>query len=132
MAREYYAAAERAGAAFRTVVVMREAWVDDNESVARQNFESAIMPVFNYYRRRGALTDPATTFDELATDRFVIGDANQCVQSIQDIAARTGADIVVLQLRHPGGPEHERVLDLIRGLGEALAHSGGAGAGELI
>jgi len=132
MAREYYAAAERAGAAFRTVVVMREAWVDDNESVARQNFESAIMPVFNYYRRRGALTDPATTFDELATDRFVIGDANQCVQSIRDIAARTGADIVVLQLRHPGGPEHERVLDLIRGLGEALAHSGGAGAGELI
>jgi alkanesulfonate monooxygenase SsuD/methylene tetrahydromethanopterin reductase-like flavin-dependent oxidoreductase (luciferase family) len=121
MAKAYRTAAEDAGAASRDVVVMREAWVDDDESTARESFSSAIMPVFDYYRRRGALSDPATTFDDLAVDRFVLGDAQQCAQSVRDIAARTGADTVILQLRHPGGPEHARVMDIIRGLGEALA-----------
>jgi probable F420-dependent oxidoreductase len=130
MTRHYREAAEDSNAAGRSVVVMREAWVDDNESAARRNFASAIMPVFDYYRRRGALDDSATTFDELAADRFVMGDPAQCVQAVHEITARTEADVVVLQLRHPDGPEHERVLDLIRGLGEALASSRTTGVGS--
>lgn len=125
MANQYRAAAEREAAASRSVVVMREAWVDDTESAARRNAASVIMPVFEYYQRRGALSDAVTGFEDLATDRFVLGDAVQCVESAGEIAARTGADAVVLQLRHPSGPEHERVMDLIRGLGEALVESEG-------
>ena len=125
MAREYRLAAEKAGAISRDVVVMREAWVDDSESAARRDFSAAVMPVFDYYRRRGALDDSATTFDDLAVDRFVMGDASRCARAVRDIAARTGADAVVLQLRHPAGPDHERMMDVIRSLGEALAATEG-------
>jgi probable F420-dependent oxidoreductase len=119
MTRAYREAAVEANAASRRVVVMREAWVDDNNATARQNFASVITPVFDYYRRRGALTESTTSFDELAADRFVIGDATHCVEVVGDIARRTDANDVILQLRHPDAPEHERVLDLIRALGEA-------------
>lgn len=121
MARHYRAAAEDASAASRSVVVMREAWIDDDAKRARQAFADVIVPVFDYYRRRGALSDTASTFDELAADRFVIGDPALCANDVDDITRRTGADSVVLQLRHPGGPDHERVMDGIRGLGAALA-----------
>jgi len=121
MARQYRAAAEDASAGSRSVIVMREAWVDEDAERARQAFADVIMPVFDYYRRWGALSDTASTFDELAADRFVIGDPALCANAVDDITRRTGADSVVLQLRHPGGPGHERVMGGIRGLGAALA-----------
>ena len=97
-----------------TVIVMREAWVGDDVAA----FERAIAPVFRYYRRRGAAELPED-FAALARDRFVFGDADRCLEQIDEIAAQTGADIVVLTLRQPGGPPHERVLEDIRGLGAA-------------
>lgn len=121
MAQQYRTAAERAGSTSDHVIVMREAWIDDDEVSARRNFADVIVSVFDYYRRRGALSDSASTFDELAVDRFVVGDAEHCARSIVQIAGRTGADSVVLQLRHPGGPGHSQVMAGIRSLGAALA-----------
>jgi alkanesulfonate monooxygenase SsuD/methylene tetrahydromethanopterin reductase-like flavin-dependent oxidoreductase (luciferase family) len=112
-----------------TVVVMREAWVDDDEHVARRNFAQVIEPVFGYYRRRGALDEDHADFDSLAADRFVLGDAEQCAAGVAEVARETGADLVVLHLRHPGGPGHPEVLARIRALGAALAARAPAGAG---
>jgi alkanesulfonate monooxygenase SsuD/methylene tetrahydromethanopterin reductase-like flavin-dependent oxidoreductase (luciferase family) len=94
-----------------SVVVMREAWVGEPAE-----FEPVIDPVFRYYRRNGAAEIPAD-FGAYAADRFVMGAASECAAQVEEIAARTGADVVVLTLRQPGGPPHERVLESIRELG---------------
>jgi alkanesulfonate monooxygenase SsuD/methylene tetrahydromethanopterin reductase-like flavin-dependent oxidoreductase (luciferase family) len=102
-----------------TVVVMREAWVDDAPGAA-ERFEPVIGPVFSYYRRNGAAEIPED-FAELARDRFVFGTADECADQIRDLADRTGADVVALTIRHPGGPAHEIVVDGIEQLGAAWA-----------
>jgi alkanesulfonate monooxygenase SsuD/methylene tetrahydromethanopterin reductase-like flavin-dependent oxidoreductase (luciferase family) len=121
MAAAYRSAARGAGTQPGTVVVMREAWLDDSEAAARRNFAAVIEPVFDYYRRRGAGARSHDSFDDLAADRFILGDAAQCAAQVQEVAERTGADVVTLHLRHPGGPSHPETLARMRALGEALA-----------
>jgi alkanesulfonate monooxygenase SsuD/methylene tetrahydromethanopterin reductase-like flavin-dependent oxidoreductase (luciferase family) len=104
-----------------TVVVMREAFVDDGPDPAAA-YAPIIGPVFRYYRRHGAAELPED-FAALAEDRFVIGSAAECAAQVREIAARTGADAVVLTLRQPGGPSHEAVLAGIAGLGAAWRQS---------
>lgn len=110
---------ELRGARPGTVVVMREAWVDDAPGAA-ERFEPVIGPVFSYYRRNGAADIPEE-FDRLAEDRFVIGSPAECAEQARSIAERAGADIVALTVRHPGGPRHEDVVQGIRQLGAAWA-----------
>jgi alkanesulfonate monooxygenase SsuD/methylene tetrahydromethanopterin reductase-like flavin-dependent oxidoreductase (luciferase family) len=106
---------ERSG----TIVVMREAWIDAAPGAA-ERFEPVIAPVFSYYRRNGAAEIPED-FDELARDRFVMGSPEECAEQVADIAARTGADIVALTVRHPDGPRHAQVIEGIRAVGAAWA-----------
>ena len=113
MAARYRQATERRG----TVVVMREAWIDAAPG-ARDRFEPVIAPIFDYYRRKGAAEIPPT-FAEFVEDRFVIGPAEECVLQIEQIAARTGADVVTLTIRHPGGHGHDAVLEALGALGAA-------------
>ncbi|TDB95479.1 LLM class flavin-dependent oxidoreductase [Actinomadura sp. 7K534] len=110
------AAAYRAAGGTGPVVVMREAWVDTDVATARRAFEPAIAPVFGYYRKSGAYTG---SFDDLAADRFVLGSADDCVAQARDVADRTGADIVLLTVRHPAGPGHPETLEHIAALGNA-------------
>jgi alkanesulfonate monooxygenase SsuD/methylene tetrahydromethanopterin reductase-like flavin-dependent oxidoreductase (luciferase family) len=125
MAAAYRSAACDAGTSPGTVVVMREAWLDDSDAAARRNFAAVIEPVFDYYRRRGAGARAHNSFDELAADRFVLGDADQCAAMVWEVSRRTGADVVTLHLRHPGGPSHSETLARIRALGEALSRGPG-------
>jgi alkanesulfonate monooxygenase SsuD/methylene tetrahydromethanopterin reductase-like flavin-dependent oxidoreductase (luciferase family) len=102
-----------------TIVVMREAWIDSAPGAA-ERFEPVIAPVFSYYRRNGAAHIPED-FAELARDRFVIGSPKECAEQVAEIGARTGADVVALTVRHPGGPGHTQVVDGIRALGAVWA-----------
>jgi alkanesulfonate monooxygenase SsuD/methylene tetrahydromethanopterin reductase-like flavin-dependent oxidoreductase (luciferase family) len=100
-----------------TVVVMREAWVDDAPD-AEARFEQVIGPVFRYYQRNGAAELP-DSFEALCADRFVIGSAESCVAQVEEIGRRCGAEAVVLALRHPDAPDHEGTLAAIDALGSA-------------
>lgn len=100
-----------------TVVVMREAWVDEAPG-AMERFASIIEPVFRYYRRHGAASLP-DDFATLAKDRFVVGSPDDCAEQIDEVARRTQADTVVVTLRHPDGPGHAATLDAIAKLGAA-------------
>jgi len=110
---------EACGATPGEVVLMREAWVDD-EPGAAERFADAIMPVFRYYGRRGAAQFP-DTFGALAEDRFVFGSAEACLQQVDAIAATTAASVVILTLRQPGGPGHDAALRAIAAIGVARA-----------
>jgi alkanesulfonate monooxygenase SsuD/methylene tetrahydromethanopterin reductase-like flavin-dependent oxidoreductase (luciferase family) len=102
-----------------TIVVMREAWIDGAPGAA-ERFEPVIAPVFSYYRRNGAAEIPED-FAEFARDRFVMGSPEECAEQAVEIAARTGADVVALTVRHPAGPGHAQVLDGIRAIGAVWA-----------
>ena len=116
MAETYRAAlGERAG----TVVVMREAWIDESPD-PETRFAPVIGPVFEYYRREGAAEIPAA-FGDLAADRFVVGGAEACASQVEAIAESTGADAVALTIRHPGGPAHAAAVAAIAALGRAWA-----------
>jgi alkanesulfonate monooxygenase SsuD/methylene tetrahydromethanopterin reductase-like flavin-dependent oxidoreductase (luciferase family) len=110
---------EACGARPGDVVLMREAWVDD-EPGAAQRFADAIMPVFRYYGRRGAAEFP-DSFAALAEDRFVFGSAEACLQQVDAMAAATTASVVILTLRQPGGPGHDAALRAIAAVGAARA-----------
>jgi alkanesulfonate monooxygenase SsuD/methylene tetrahydromethanopterin reductase-like flavin-dependent oxidoreductase (luciferase family) len=102
-----------------TVVVMREAWVDEQPG-AEERFARVITPIFDYYRRKQAAQIPET-FEAFAEDRFVVGTAEGCADQVAAIGSRTGADIVALTLRHPAGPGHAAVMSGIEALGSAWA-----------
>ncbi len=126
MAEAYRAECARIGKE-GTVTVMREAWVDEDDERARQAFPQVIEPIFRYYRRRGAVTEgpsdgSGVDFDVLA-DRMVFGSPQTCARLIQKVLTETGADRVVLHLRHPSGPGHIRTVEGIRNLGDALARA---------
>lgn len=123
MAAQYRAACERAGTAGE-VIVMREAWIDTDDEVAARHFAEVIEPIYRYYRRRGAFEEgPAdgsgVHFDDIAPGRLVFGSPETCAERVREVASVTGADRIVLHLRHPGGPMHERSLENLRAFGRA-------------
>jgi alkanesulfonate monooxygenase SsuD/methylene tetrahydromethanopterin reductase-like flavin-dependent oxidoreductase (luciferase family) len=63
--------------------------------------------------------DMTQTFDDLARDRFIIGDPGECAAEIQRTVARTGATTLIFRLHWAGLP-HEAVLRGLRLLGEKV------------
>ena len=63
--------------------------------------------------------DMTQTFDDLARDRFIIGDPAECAAEIQCTLERTGATAIVFRLHWPGLP-HEVVMRSLRLLGEKI------------
>jgi alkanesulfonate monooxygenase SsuD/methylene tetrahydromethanopterin reductase-like flavin-dependent oxidoreductase (luciferase family) len=63
--------------------------------------------------------DLTQTFDDLARDRFIMGDPGECAAEIQRTVERTGATAMILRLHWPGVP-HEAVMRGLRLLGEKV------------
>jgi alkanesulfonate monooxygenase SsuD/methylene tetrahydromethanopterin reductase-like flavin-dependent oxidoreductase (luciferase family) len=63
--------------------------------------------------------DMTQTFDDLARDRFIIGDPAECAAEIQRTVERTGATAMIFRLHWPGSP-HEAVMRSLRLLGEKV------------
>jgi alkanesulfonate monooxygenase SsuD/methylene tetrahydromethanopterin reductase-like flavin-dependent oxidoreductase (luciferase family) len=105
------------------VVVMREGWVGTETTTARAVYGPAVTPVYRYYLRSGAfpagsgVTEADLTFDGALKERVVVGSPADVADGLASLVERTGADAIVLALRHPGGPPHAEVLEAIRLLG---------------
>jgi alkanesulfonate monooxygenase SsuD/methylene tetrahydromethanopterin reductase-like flavin-dependent oxidoreductase (luciferase family) len=121
MARGYRSAVH--GRGLGQVVVIREAWVGLDTNQARATYTPAITPVYRYYVRNGAIPlDGGDSEAELAfqgaVERCVIvGSPTEVAADLAALVEATGAETVVLALRHPGGPPHGAVLDAIRLVG---------------
>jgi alkanesulfonate monooxygenase SsuD/methylene tetrahydromethanopterin reductase-like flavin-dependent oxidoreductase (luciferase family) len=63
--------------------------------------------------------DMTQTFDDLARDRFIIGDPAECAAEIHRTAERTGATAMIFRLHWPGLP-HEAVMRSLRLVGEKV------------
>ena len=121
MASSYRARADQLARPTHTVV-MRETWVGENDDEARAIYFPLVSPIFNYYLKNGAISEPGDTvnLDQLIGERALVGDSTRVVAGVVDLVRRTRADTVVFGIRHPAGPSHVQVLDCIRRLGEAV------------
>lgn len=102
------------------VVVMRECWVAEDESTAYDEAEAIRRKYAEYARRAGRMPFDATwDLPRLAHDRFVIGDAQTCAETLADLTRRTGATDLILRAQFRG-IDPARALETVELLGREV------------
>lgn len=122
----YRQAAQEAGQTPR-VVLMRDAWVAPSRAEAEAVYGPEVMAAYHYYWQnqlpefRG-MAESEFTLENVARDRLIMGKPETCVREFHRWQEATGADYVLLRLRHAhsGGPAHANILSAIRLFGEGV------------
>ena len=110
------------------VVLMRDAWVADSRTEAEEVYGPEVMMAYKYYWRNGLeefqsfKSEAELTLDNLAPDRIILGDPEQCVEQFHRWREATGAESFLLRLRHAhsGGPPHHKIMKAIELFGEKI------------
>jgi alkanesulfonate monooxygenase SsuD/methylene tetrahydromethanopterin reductase-like flavin-dependent oxidoreductase (luciferase family) len=108
------------------VALMRDAWVAESRSAAREQYEEHIRGVYKYAVSKGADTMKGMTqelsFDDLIRDRLIFGDPKECIEQVRMWKQAIQPDYIILRMRqvHSGGPAHALVDKAIRLFGEAV------------
>jgi alkanesulfonate monooxygenase SsuD/methylene tetrahydromethanopterin reductase-like flavin-dependent oxidoreductase (luciferase family) len=109
--------------------LMRDAVIAD--SMAAAEAESApTMVTHRFYFHHGAyvaddyLKDVKRpedlTFSTAAKDRLIVGSPKDCLDQLQMWNEVLRPDYLILRIRQPGGPSHEKTLQAIRSFGESV------------
>lgn len=110
------------------VVLMRDAWVAESGVEAAAVYGPEVMTAYRYYWQhrlaefRNIGPDVEFTLENLAPNRLILGDPDTCVREFQRWQVATGADYVLLRLRHAhsGGPPHAKILQTLKLFGERV------------
>jgi alkanesulfonate monooxygenase SsuD/methylene tetrahydromethanopterin reductase-like flavin-dependent oxidoreductase (luciferase family) len=109
----YRAARARAGKAMPTELpMMREICVapthDEAVRLARPHLEQKYKAYVAWGQHRALPGDDDMTqaFEDLARDRFILGDPSECADEIQRCIEATGATTMLFRLHWPGMPHH--------------------------
>jgi len=108
--------------------LMRDAVVAD--SMAEAEAESApTMVTHRFYYRYGAYVPDDYikdvkraedfTFKIASKDRLIVGSPKDCLDQLQMWQEAVRPDYLILRIRQPGGPPHDRALQAIRAFGES-------------
>jgi probable F420-dependent oxidoreductase len=116
----YREAAAAAGREPR-VILMRDAWVASSREEAERIYGPEVMTAYQYYWRNQALafqnidSEAAFTLANLAEDRLILGDPDECVQQLHRWSEALGTTYVMMRLRHAhsGGPPHNEIMKAI-------------------
>ena len=125
---EAYRSAAREAGRSPVVALMRDAWVASTRAEAERVYGPEVMTAYKYYWRSGAVawrhikSESDLTLEHFTRNRMVLGDPEECIQEFQRWHEATGADSVVLRLRHAhsGGPPHKNIVESIRLFGERV------------
>lgn len=127
-AAAYRAEAERRGKK-PFVVLPRDLWVSETAREARAEADPMMYTHRFYFRHgayvpdehtRGVGSESEWTFERAARDRFVVGSPEECRDQLARWLEEVRPDCLVLRMRHPGGPPHDRVMRAIRAFGEKI------------
>ncbi|HZO80425.1 MAG TPA: LLM class flavin-dependent oxidoreductase [Candidatus Binataceae bacterium] len=111
------------------LVLMRDVLVSDSWEAARRESEPLMYTHRFYFRNNGYAMDDVIknvkseeqwTFDVAAPNRFIAGSPKDCLQQLQMWQKEVQPDYLVLRMRHPGGPSHERVKQAISTFGREV------------
>ncbi|PKB67810.1 MAG: hypothetical protein BZY81_03770 [SAR202 cluster bacterium Io17-Chloro-G4] len=127
LVNEYRDAASAAGKEAQ-VVLMRDAWVASSRAEAERIYGPEVMDAYKYYWRNGLpefksfKTEAELTLDNIATDRLIMGDPEECVSEFHRWSEATGAELCLLRLRHAhsGGPPHPDIMKAINLFGDRV------------
>ncbi len=108
---------------------MRDVWVADSTEKARNESEPLMYTHRFYFRNKayvedqyikGITSEDQWTFERAQTDRFIAGTPEHCREQLQMWQKEIQADYLILRMRHPGGPDHNRVVAAIKMFGEKV------------
>ncbi len=110
------------------VVLMRDAWVASTRAEAERVYGPEVMAAYKYYWRNGLpefrsiQSEDSLTLDQVAHDRLILGDPEECVSEFKRWSEATGASHCLLRLRHAhsGGPPHQQIMKTIDLIGERV------------
>ncbi|MEI7714083.1 MAG: LLM class flavin-dependent oxidoreductase [Rhodospirillales bacterium] len=98
--------------------IARECYVGANHKTAMDECRAALEYKYNSYAAWGMESPTATmSFEELARDRFIIGDKVYVKEEIARWEEKLGVNHMIVRVQWPGLPQ-EKVLGSIRRLGE--------------
>lgn len=128
LAARYREACARHGSTPR-IGLFREAFIGDSRADCERRWAPHALAVHRLYYNVGVyrrVFEPwvdevrdrgAFTLDRLGPDRFLYGSGADISAEVADWAERTGAELMVLRMRHPGGPGHEATMEAIARFG---------------
>jgi len=110
------------------VVLMRDAWVASSRAEAEAVYGPEVMAAYRYYWEnrldefKQMTSEAEFTLANLAQDRLVLGEPEACVREFHRWQEATGAEYVLLRLRHAhsGGPAHDKIMGAIRLFGDQV------------
>ncbi len=110
------------------VVLMRDAWVASSRAEAERVYGPEVTDAYRYYWRNGLPefksfeTEAELTLENIAKDRLIMGDPEECVSEFRRWSDATGAEICLLRLRHAhsGGPPHPEIMKAINLFGDRV------------
>jgi alkanesulfonate monooxygenase SsuD/methylene tetrahydromethanopterin reductase-like flavin-dependent oxidoreductase (luciferase family) len=114
------------------ITVLRECWVAPTTDQAIEEYGPYVMTSHRFYYEVGGYNEQVDpwikdlksadefTLEKVATDRFIMGSPEDCIEQIEKWNRDLGTDYFVMRFRHPNGPEHKKVLDAIRLFGEKV------------
>jgi len=112
------------------LVLMRDVLVSESWEAARRESEPLMYTHKFYFRNNGYAMDDVLrnvksedqwTFDVAAPNRLIAGSPKDCLDQLKIWQREVQPDYLVLRMRHPGGPSHERVKVAIRTFGKEIA-----------
>jgi len=123
-----YRAAAAAAGREPCVILMRDAWVASSREEAERVYGPEVMTAYQYYWRNQALafqnidSEAAFTLANLAEDRLILGDPDECVQQLHRWSEALGTNYVMMRLRHAhsGGPPHKEIMKAIELFGSRV------------
>jgi alkanesulfonate monooxygenase SsuD/methylene tetrahydromethanopterin reductase-like flavin-dependent oxidoreductase (luciferase family) len=127
-AQRYRSAAEKAGRR-PFICLMRDAVIARNMQEAEAE-SGPTMYTHRFYFQYGAympdeyLKDVKTpkdlSFQKCARDRLVVGSPDDCLEQLRRWQEEITPDYLILRIRQPGGPSHQKTLDAIRLFGDRV------------
>ena len=101
--------------------IARECYVGESNATAMEECRAALEYKYDSYAAWGMVSPTANmTFEEMARDRFIIGDKVKVKEEIARWREALGVNHFSMRVQWPGLPQ-ERVLGSIRRLGEIFA-----------
>jgi alkanesulfonate monooxygenase SsuD/methylene tetrahydromethanopterin reductase-like flavin-dependent oxidoreductase (luciferase family) len=117
----YRDALREAGKTVKQFPIARECYVGSSNATAFDECRAALEYKYNSYAAWGMESPTASmTFEEMARDRFIIGDKVAVKEEIARWQERLGVNHFVMRVQWPG-LDQEKVLGSIRRLGEIFA-----------
>jgi len=103
------------------IPLVREAYVAEDPVEAREKAEKYIGAMYfrDYVSWGHSLVKDLRGFEDVARDRFIVGDPDECISQVEDAAKRLGVTDMIFRVHYPGMDLKEG-LEVIRLLGEKV------------